>query len=555
MLCLGFAGWLYLPGIHGPFLVDDYTAIVMNPAVQVTHLSIDGIQKAALSSQSGPLGRPLPMASFAIDHALGGLSPASFKATNIVLHLLITLLIFSISRSLLANAPAHDSKHADWGPPLLIAALWALHPLHVSTVLYAVQRMSQMAMLFMMTALWVYIRARKRLLAGDARGGWLLLLLCLPLYAAAMLSKENGALLPILLLVVEATFFRFDMPPSLRVTRRMLATLLAIPTLALLGWLVWIGIFPLPGSDVRGFTPLWRLQAEAHVLALYAYQIFWPDPANMPFYYDSIAATPETRASIGGFGMAAFWMLLTGVAIFCLRYDRGRWFSFAALWFLGGHLLESTTVPLELGFEHRNYLPLFGLAFSTGAALWHLTESSFAQPLLRRLPLLAIPAILAWSLHSRVAAWSSADSFFEHTLHNMPTSARAWGDYSSHLSSHGDLRDAIPPLMQAAALNPREAGYPMVILHLTINGLHVAPDPKLLDEAIRRLQHYPLTAYGHSIIGLLIDPLIEQTADHQGKLVLKELLEAAIRNPSLRPKHRETVALALLYLAKQSSSN
>jgi hypothetical protein len=214
-------------------------------------------------------------------------------------------------------------------------------------------------------------------------------------------------------------------------------------------------------------------------------------------------------------------------------------------------LLESTTVPLELGFEHRNYLPAFGPAFAVGAALWHVTEASPGPRLLPRLLLLTLPAILAWQLHQRVAAWSSADAFFEHTLRNIPTSARAWGDYSYHLSAHGDLQAAIPPLMQAAALNPREAGYPMVALNLAVNFLHEEPDPQLVDEAIHRLRDYPLSAYGHSIISMLINPLIGNTITSQGRLVLRRLLETAIRNPTLRHSHRQVIALALLNLSRQ----
>lgn len=554
--CLGITCWLYLPGIHGIFLVDDYAAIVSNPAVHITDLSLEAILRAALSSQSGPLGRPLPMATFALDHLHGGLAPAPYKLTNILFHLITALLVFIVSRDLLAHASAQSrpcaQQHEDnsWLAPALIAALWALHPLHVSTVLYAVQRMTQLAMLFMLAALWAYLSARSRMLRGDSRGGWSrLVLLCLPMFVAAMLSKENAALLPLLLLVVEVTFFRFAMPQEMRLSRHLLIALLALPTLALLGYLVWNGAFP-PALHAREFSPAQRMLLETHVLALYLYQLFWPDPANMPFYYDSIAGTPEAMARLHGYGMAVFWLLLLAAALFCLWRDNARLFAFAVLWFIGGHLLESTTILLELGFEHRNYLPAFGPAFAIGAILAGHRPNSHSHHRFRKLLLLAIPAVLAWQMHQRVMAWSSADAFFTHTLQNVPTSARAWADYSFDLSSRGELRAAVPPLIQAVALNPREAGYPMVALNLTINALHAEPDKGLLQEALRRLQQYPLTAYGHGILSTLINPLIDQTITPQGRLVLGQLLDAAIHNPTLRPEYREVVTLALLYLAK-----
>lgn len=556
--CLGIACWLYLPGIHGIFLVDDYAAIVTNPAVHITSLSLETILRAAFSSQSGPLGRPLPMASFALDYLHGGLIPATYKLTNILIHLVTALLVFVVSRSLLVHAyaqtPSFVRRHDDdtWLAPLLISAIWALHPLHVSTVLYVVQRMNQLAMLFTLAALWAYLGSRRCLLRGDARGGWLrMFLLCLPLFVAGMLSKENAVLLPVLLLTVEASFFRFAMPQELRLSRHLLIALLLLPTLALLGYLAWSGLFP-PSLHAREFSPLQRLYLETHVLALYLYQLFWPDPAIMPFYYDSIAGTLKAGGRLDDYVMAIFWAFLLVAAIVCACLGRARLFAFAVLWFIGGHLLESTTVLLELGFEHRNYLPAFGPAFAIGAALASCRPASRAAHLLRNLAILAIPAILAWQLHQRVTAWSSADAFFAHTLQNLPTSARAWADYSYDLSRRGELREAVPPLIQAAALNPREAGYPMVALNLTINALHAEPDQELLREALHRLRQYPLTAYGHGILNTLITPLIDQTIAPQGRPVLKQLLEAAVRNPTLRPEYRELVTMALLYLAKQS---
>ena len=227
LLCLALY-WLYVPGIHGPFLVDDIGTIVGNPFVQPRELSVETLLQAAFSSQAGPLGRPLPMASFAIDYASGGLMPEPFKRTNIILHLLITLLVFAASKALLERL--HGKEHpANWQAPLLVAALWALHPLHVSTVLYTVQRMSQLTMLFIMAALWLYVDLRNRLLAGDARGSTWRAALLLPLFAGALLSKENGALLPVLLLVVEVVFFRFAIPARMRISRLLLAALLVLP--------------------------------------------------------------------------------------------------------------------------------------------------------------------------------------------------------------------------------------------------------------------------------------------------------------------------------------
>ncbi len=548
---------LYMLGIHGPFLVDDTGTILNNQAIQLPNITIDELLQAAFSSQAGPLGRPLAMASFAADYAVGGLRPESFKFTNILIHVAITMLVFFVSRALMARLSLWQGKTANcgWQGPLLITAIWALHPQHVSTVLYAVQRMSQLAMLFVMAAVWVYINLRNRLLAGDARGSAWRAALLLPLLAGALLSKENGALLPVLLLVVEVVFFRFAMPAKMRTARLLLATSLIVPTLALLGYLISLGLGLNSIGSVRDFTPAERMLTEPRLLFTYLVQFAWPDPAGMPFYYDNILASRSLLDPPATLGAIAFWLVLLGAAVACVWRNRAPLFAFAVFWFLGGHLLESTTIPLELGFEHRNYLPAFGLTFGVGAQLWQFAQQPGRGANISKALLIGIPLVLAWPLHERVTAWSSANNFFAHTLNNVPTSARAWGDYSNYLTTQGMLREAIPPLMKASTLNTREAGYLMVVLNLKVNAFGEEPDPALLQDVLTRLKTYPLSAYGHNILSVLMNPLIEGTITPTGKRVLKQLLEAAAGNASLKPGHRKLIGLALVVLAKNSPTH
>ena len=93
---------------------------------------------------------------------------------------------------------------------LLTSALWLLHPLHVSTVLYAVQRMAQLSTLFTLAGLYVFARYRSRwAVAGASPGDVLACLLWLFLFTLlAAFSKENGVLLPWLVVVCEMFVYR-----------------------------------------------------------------------------------------------------------------------------------------------------------------------------------------------------------------------------------------------------------------------------------------------------------------------------------------------------------
>src|SRR5690606_7723514 len=100
------------------------------------------------------IGRPLSMLSFGLNYYFSGLDPYFFKATNLALHLLNTLVLYFLTRELLGfQKGGREPLVPRHYLALLVTAAWALHPLQASTVLYAVQRMTQLAALFTFLAI------------------------------------------------------------------------------------------------------------------------------------------------------------------------------------------------------------------------------------------------------------------------------------------------------------------------------------------------------------------------------------------------------------------
>ncbi|HVC38320.1 MAG TPA: pilus assembly protein PilF, partial [Gammaproteobacteria bacterium] len=93
----------YYPGLHGPFMFDDIPNIVGNQALHITSLSPSELLRAAFSSRSGILYRPISMLSFAFNLYFFGDNSFSFKLTNIIIHLINALLILWLTRRLLFN--------------------------------------------------------------------------------------------------------------------------------------------------------------------------------------------------------------------------------------------------------------------------------------------------------------------------------------------------------------------------------------------------------------------------------------------------------------------
>src|SRR3546814_19742422 len=126
--------------------------------------------------------------SFALDSWRGGgADPAVFNTTNIGIHALTTFVLAWFFRSLLLVAGVED-KRVRWLAPALALA-WAVHPLQVSSVLYAVQRIQTIGTLFLVLALWAYLQSRKAQFAG--RSGRTGLMLTGLLWALALCGQDD----------------------------------------------------------------------------------------------------------------------------------------------------------------------------------------------------------------------------------------------------------------------------------------------------------------------------------------------------------------------------
>jgi protein O-mannosyl-transferase len=351
---------VYWAGLHGAFIFDDVGGIIGNPMLRNLDGSWDSWVTAATSGTASPLGRPLSMASFALNFSLFGDSPLPFKLVNLAIHLANATLVFLLARQLLRAMGYNDSVRL-LVPAIGVAAAWSLHPINLTPVLLVIQRMTSLSALFVLAALVCYLYGRQ---GGKARGLLAIAFALLVCWPAAVLSKETGLLLPAYIVLCEWLVLRSFR--SIPTTTKWLATAVIAALFGLLCWAEWG--FITAGYGVRDFGWTERLMTEARVLWLYVGQLLLPTPEAFALFHDDIAisrgllAPPATLAAIAG------W---TAVIAIAFRW-RARYplFAFAVFWFLASHLLESTVLPLEIAFEHRNYIASFGIFFWLAIALF-----------------------------------------------------------------------------------------------------------------------------------------------------------------------------------------
>lgn len=449
LVCAAVAGMLFLPGLPGDFVFDDNVNIVGNGGLELHSLAPSDLLTIIFSAQFGGTTRVLPTLTFAIDYYRGGgtLDPATFKTTNIALHVLTTIVLAWFLRSLLTTAGARATT-AHWGA-VAMAFAWAAHPLQVSSVLYVVQRMQTMATLFVVLALWSYLTARGAQIEGrSGRTGWMLTGL---LWALGLACKEDAVLLPAYTLAMELTILRFRAgDPTLagRIKRGYLYATVAGATFFL--FVVVPHYWSWDAYYNRNFSSYERLLTQGRVLCMYLWEILVPIPSHMPFYYDWLAASRSLLHPWTTLPALLLLGVLMGVA-WKVRHGRPL-FAFGIFLFFAGHAVTSNVAALELAFEHRNHLPMIGIVLAVGDLLAVVLD----RVRLPAMPIAACCLVLFVGLSTATAlrahGWNSDLRMAQTSTRIAPFSTRAWNQLCvAYFNLGGGDKAENPYLNQAIA--------------------------------------------------------------------------------------------------------
>lgn len=548
--------FVYQRGLSGAFAFDDGPNIANNAYIKISDLSLDTLRQVALSGASGPLRRPLSTLSFAFNYYLTGLDPFYFKATNLVIHLLNGVGLFALS-TLLLNAyrkrfqPDLSANYAYW-VSLAVAAAWLLHPFNLTSVLYVVQRMTSLSALFSIWGLSLFLWGRIRLIEGKS-GVWAILLSLLLFTPLSALGKENGALLPLLMFVTEVSLFNFKTASaaSRRFIIALFAITVAIPTAALLGYVAANPTWITDPYLARPFTLSERLMTEARVLWFYMRLIVLPANAQMGLFHDDIVNSQgllqpyTTLLSIAGL------VALLGFAL--LSRKKAPLVTFGVLFFLAGHLLESTVFSLEIAHEHRNYLPMYGLILIVFFYL--LYPFSFKANLrLRQGVAILLVGLFAFNTFARAGKWSNPFELAENEVAHHPNSARSNGQmaaiYAEIQTSDRNLAEmnylhARYHYEKAVSLSPSYTNglFGLIILS-SARGKNV--EAEWIDMLEQRLKHAVYASdNGDQLLGLVT---CQSTGPCKlAKADIERLLQAPFKNAALSGSNRALASSAWVY--------
>lgn len=434
---------VYLPGMFGGFLFDDYP----NLGAMTKYGDLNDWENAKrfiLSGFSGPTGRPIALASFWLTADSWPSNPMIFKCINIVLHLICGTLLFIVMRMILV-AYGYRRNQAVW-VSLLAASFWLLHPFLVSTTLYVVQRMTQLAMLFSLLGMIGYFYSREYINSKPLKA-YIFMTLSLGISTLlATFSKENGALLPLLILVVE-----FCNPNNKnKPIWQWRALCLGVPSIILVGIILKHIDFSGQILDRRNFTQLERLLSESRILCDYLIQIFIPRIEGYGLYQDGFLISKDLFSPVATFISFFIITLLIVLAIVIRR--KQPLVSLAILFFFAGHLIESTIINLELYFEHRNYFPASFLFLPCALGIYNL--KSFIKVKIVIFLSISILTVLAVMTLQRSNLWADSEKLKYYWAEKSPNSPRAQSFMAQQYMAQKSYGQANQVLINAINLRP-----------------------------------------------------------------------------------------------------
>ncbi len=437
VLCL-LVAVSYFPALSAGFVWDDVVLTKATPLHTWSGLAQIWFTPSALRQYEGHYW-PLLYTLFWLEHKLWGLAPLGYHLVNLLLHTGVVLLLWRLLRRL--EVPGA------W----FAAAVFAVHPLHVESVVWVIGRKDMLATVFYLAAVLAYIRFTE-MPRGGRRGGHYLL--AVALFVLGLLSKSIAITLPAALLLWH--WWRHGRV-TLADCRRTLPFFLVGLGIALADYAYYVG----HNQISFAYSPLERGLIVARALAFYAGKLLWPTELTGIY--------PRWEPGIGD---ALAWGGAAGFAavLWCCRRQLGRgplagvlFFAMALSPVLG--FVDFGYMEFSFVADRYQYLAGIGLIAVVAAAASRACQRGLgALPAHRARParlaigtvgaaILAVAGLLTWN---QAGIYRDDGTFFTHVIAHNPQARDAHYNLGVYLQAEGRYGEAQAAYQTAHELQPDE---------------------------------------------------------------------------------------------------
>jgi tetratricopeptide (TPR) repeat protein len=494
--------------LHHEFVnYDDETYVVNTPAI-LDGLSLKGIVWA-FTHNVNVNWTPLVVISHMLDCQLYGTNAGWHHLTSVLLHMASAIVLFLVLKGMTA---------ALWRSAF-VAAVFAVHPLHVESVAWIAERRDVLSGLFFMLTLGAYARYVRH---PQFLGRYLMVALMLSL---ALMSKPMVVTLPFVLLLLDYwPLKRFTQPAGRLIPWRLIVE--KIPLLALSGAACAATFIIFAQRNAIPALPL-SLRIGNALVSYVAYLRQMVFPVGLAVYY------PHPGSSLPIWKIIAAFVLLLVISAGAIAARRKRpWFLFGWLWYLG--MLVPVIGVLQVGLHARadryTYLSQIGLYMLLTWAAADLCTGLRHRRLVLGGCATAILTALIFCAYTQTTYWRNSVSLWTHALACTPDNAIARYSLGDALLKKGSLDEAIIQYQKALQIIPSYAD-----AHISL-GIALLQKGSV-DEAIthyqKALQIEPGYAKAHNNLGIALfqkKNVAEAITHYQKALQIKPDFEEAHNN-------------------------
>lgn len=416
--------------------LDDPQYITQNPQVQAG-LTTDSIAWAWTTTTASNW-HPISWLSHMLDVEIYGLNAGGHHVSSVLLHGFNTLLLFGF----LARATGNVGRSA------FVAALFAVHPLHVESVAWVSERKDVLSTFFMLLCLWSY-------LAWVKTPTWVA-------YAAVGLSLAMGLMakpmlvtLPFVLLLLDAwplnrlTLVHFDRAVFIGLLKEKLPLF----ALALASIIITVLVQGKGGAIASTQTVSLDIRLANAVVSYVNYILHMFAPVDLAALYPFPITIPVWK-------WLGSVMLLLSVTAIALKYRITRpWLMVGWLFFLGTlvPVIGLVQVGSQAMADRYTYVPLIGLFIIISWGGYDLLGKSANKTTPLLATALLILATLTALAYAQSRFWQNSATLWKHTLANTSNNYRAQSAYGSILVTQGKVAEAIPYFRNAIRIQPQFA--------------------------------------------------------------------------------------------------
>jgi protein O-mannosyl-transferase len=438
---------------------DDTDFVTANPHVQAG-LTADGF-KWAWTSEVARNWHPITMFSHMLDCQLFGLKPWWPHFVNLLLHTANTVLLFGLLRRMTG---------AIWRSAA-VAALFALHPLHVESVAWVAERKDVLSTLFWLLTTWAYVRYTEEFKVQNSEFK-VFYALSVVLFALGLMSKPMLVTLPFTLLLL-------DYWPLARMKPGRSVWLLVVEKipyflLSAASCVVTFVVQQHGGAVLRlQDFPLGSRVGNALISYVrYIEMMFWP--RHLAGLYIRSGQWPLWEVAL------ATLLLLTISALVVAQRRNRPYLAVGWFWYVGTlvPVMGFVQVGMQAVADRYTYVPLIGIFFMLVWGGWELAASWHVEKFASAAMAAALMACVALTMHQEFY-WKDSETLFKRMIDATPNNFMARYNLGNFYSKENRTDEAISNLTAAIQGEPNYAE-----AHNNLGGVFL--DHKRYDEAIQQ---------------------------------------------------------------------